>query len=175
VDAVIKYFAYGFLLTTGITLFFETLISFVINVVFFIINIVSLISYLESSPISKPEDIYDLIASFAKTHQWIFILYFFANAFVVAALVEETTKYFAFWSMEHPDFSEISSPPDRRAILRRNRESYGAAITVGACVIIMKVLHFFRVFYLISLVSLFFSHGCCRNWIRLLRRLGLHL
>jgi RsiW-degrading membrane proteinase PrsW (M82 family) len=131
VDAVIKYFAYGFLLTTGITLFFETLISFVINVVFFIINIVSLISYLESSPISKPEDIYDLIASFAKTHQWIFILYFFANAFVVAALVEETTKYFAFWSMEHPDFSEISSPPDRRAILRRNRESYGAAITVA--------------------------------------------
>lgn len=130
-DAVIKYFAYGFLLTTGISLFFETLISFVINIVFVIINILSFFSYLEKANISKPEDVYPLIASFSKTHQWIFILYFFANSFAVAALVEETAKYFAFWSMEHPDFFEISSPPDRRAILRRSRESYGAAITVA--------------------------------------------
>jgi hypothetical protein len=42
--------------------------------------------------------------------------------------------------MEHPDFSEISSPPDRRAILRRNRESYGAAITVGKKIIVPRII-----------------------------------
>ena len=127
-DAVIKYFAYGFLLTTGISLLFEMLISFFLSIFVFILTLVSL----ANSDISKPDDLNAYIASFAKTHQWIFILYFFGNAFIVAALVEETAKYFAFWSMEHPDLAEISTPPDRRAaVLQRNRESYGFAITVA--------------------------------------------
>ncbi len=130
---MIKYFASGFILSTVISLVFETVLSFVIGIFFSLINIVSIIAYLGNSNtnISDTEDFKTFLTSFAKTHQWIFIIYYFLNAFVVAALVEETAKYFAFWSMEHPDFLEISPPPNRRTSLHRSRESYGAAITVG--------------------------------------------
>jgi len=93
--------------------------------------IVSLFSSLQGAQITKPDDVLPYITSIAKSHQWIFILYFLANSFIVAALVEETAKYFAFWSLQHPDFMEISSPPDRRVMLQRGREMYGFAITVA--------------------------------------------
>jgi len=91
-----------------------------------------MIAYLGNTDtkISTMDDFQNVYKAYAKAHQWIFILYYLANSFVVAALVEEIAKYFAFWSLEHPDFLEISSS-NRRTRLQRSRESYGAAITVA--------------------------------------------
>jgi RsiW-degrading membrane proteinase PrsW (M82 family) len=128
VDAVIKYFAYGFLLSTGIAMVWETLVSIVTNLIFTIMFILS-VSF--SRKEIQIESTNDLLIYLADDVHWLCILYFFANSFIIAALVEEMAKYFAFWTMDHPDFSEISSPPGTAAVLEKNRVSHGSAITVA--------------------------------------------
>lgn len=120
-DAVIKYFSSGFVLCTGIGVFLELIVSVLLGI---IRNIIVLIIALACDNTHLPDSA-DSAREFAKEfqrdHLWLFCIFTFLNAFVVAALIEEVTKYFGFWMMEHPDL-------ELEAISKQSR---GVGITVA--------------------------------------------
>ena len=106
-DAIVKFFSSGFLLATSLAITFEWLISLVWGIVFYILIIFDI--GLEMPNGSEPAggtDANKWIIAYLQSHVWLFAIAVFFNAFVVAALVEELCKYFAFWMVEHPDFMD---------------------------------------------------------------------
>mmetsp|Transcript_2015 Transcript_2015/g.3152 ORF Transcript_2015/g.3152 Transcript_2015/m.3152 type:complete len:736 (-) Transcript_2015:1126-3333(-) len=106
VDAVIKYFASGFVLS----IFMAMVIESVMMIIFYPIGIIIFVMDTEeesgSVPLdqwmSNPSNIHDL----TKHHLGQFAVIAFAFSFLVAALVEEICKYFGFWTAETPDLTK---------------------------------------------------------------------
>jgi hypothetical protein len=91
-DAVIKFFATGFLIATPTAFFFEGLIVNCILVVSY--SFYSLLVWIQG----------DDFVNFVITY-WRFIWIFgeLINAYLVAAVTEELCKYYSFRAVEHPD------------------------------------------------------------------------
>lgn len=103
-DAIIKYFASGFLLTTGLAIFFETIISIAVQI---LMLIVLGIAGAEEPPDQEEGDSNDsnnIMIKVGMKYPGIIILYYFINSFFLAAFVEEICKYFGYLMVEHPDF-----------------------------------------------------------------------
>lgn len=126
-DALIKYFAAGFCLSTSLAVFWEIAGSLVIKV---FITLVLLITGVGEA--ASPEDgvpihwaplggfgtsmiykdsmrlasssIKDFVQAFGNDHPVFYSLYILVTAFILAALIEELCKYFGFRMVEHPDF-----------------------------------------------------------------------
>jgi RsiW-degrading membrane proteinase PrsW (M82 family) len=110
-DAVIKFFASGFVICTSLSLLYELMVTLVTSLVVFLWAFVSVLYFAaageiqvddntgqsDTSPSVKMPDSYILSVA---------ILSAFLNAFVVAALVEELSKYLCFWMVEHADLRE---------------------------------------------------------------------
>jgi len=139
-DAVVKFFSSGFVLGIVIALFYETLVQFLLVIGAYVLAFVGLIAFgiysaiTESNvpldtnaPSPSPTGDNDLGSSselFFNIGDYVpegiatvlMGVGMFAMAFIVAALVEELTKYFCFWMVEHPDFlpegSLTGSPVD---------------------------------------------------------------
>jgi len=94
-DAVVKYFASGFLLCTYIAFFFEIVVGSVLKMIFYTL---AYLFYGVKMSFEEGEENY-----FAKYHPGFSILYYFFNAFLVAALIEELSKYFGYLMVQHPD------------------------------------------------------------------------
>lgn len=122
-DAVVKYFSSGFLLCTGLAVVFELLLSTVLSIIMNLIILLIAISEKDEMPTTTKEA-QEFSKAFQKEHLLLFCVYTFFNAFFVAALVEETTKYFGFWMVEHPDLDHSSRNP-------ASKESQGVAVTVA--------------------------------------------
>lgn len=110
-DAVIKYFSSGFILCTGLAMAYEILVTLVVNTAMVIVVVIGLeveISEHENDDDAapSPDDMKKYMKDFAKDYPWVFAAFIFLNAFVIAALVEELSKYFSFWMVEHPDFGD---------------------------------------------------------------------
>ena len=120
-DAVLKYFSSGFVLCTGLAVVFEMLLSTLMGIVMNVIVLLTAVAEEAEMP-TTPEEARKFQLEFARTHLPLFCFFTFLNAFVVAAWVEETTKYFGFWMVEHPDMEGSSG---------RSKESQGVAITVA--------------------------------------------
>jgi len=119
-DAVIKYFASGFILSITSALFFESFISLALQLVLVIIMPPQVanndggygqaseyrpyFSFIEESPWNMYADSDGDKIAFHRQHPIISTIFLFLNAYVVAALVEELSKYFGFIMVEHPDF-----------------------------------------------------------------------
>jgi len=119
-DAVIKYFASGFILSITSALFFESMISLALQLVLVIImppqvanndggyGTVSeyrpYFTFVEQSPWNMYADSDGDKIAFHRQHPFISTIFLFLNAYFVAALVEELSKYFGFIMVEHPDF-----------------------------------------------------------------------
>jgi len=131
-DAVIKYFASGFLLSTTLAIFFEFLVGIVLKITMFLIMALFDIDiqtdedgYSSSTSSSTENGLYQLVVSplggfghapvaasagkkyleaFGKEHPIIFIMYICITCYVLAALVEELCKYFGYRMVDHPDF-----------------------------------------------------------------------
>ena len=133
-DAVVKYFSSGFILCTGLAVVLELLVSTLLGIV---INIIVLLTALaEQADIpSTPEEAREFARDFQRQHIVMFCFFAFLNAFVVAALVEETVKYFGFFMVEHPDFDNNAT---------RSKETRGVAITI-------------------AMVATALGFGCCEN------------
>lgn len=161
VDAVVKYFASGFFVCTGMAIVYEMLVSSFTSIALFITALVGSLILAISGEITVTgeatveddnlgESTIHVPKSFVIS---IAILGAFLNAFVVAGLVEEMTKYLCFWMVEHPDLDggeSISSaaasegqmlkemetvpsdePSELEAPYRRTLPSRGAAITIA--------------------------------------------
>jgi RsiW-degrading membrane proteinase PrsW (M82 family) len=103
-DAVIKYFSSGFVFCTFMAMVYEMLASSVLGAITYIIVLGGISG--EVTPNMTGDDLHALAKQFAKDHVGIFGVFVFLNAFVVAALIEELSKYFGFWMVEHPDLMD---------------------------------------------------------------------
>lgn len=127
-DAVIKYFSSGFILCTGLAMAYELLVTMVVNIALMFVLVVGLeveISEHETNDDAAPSDadVKKYLKDFAKEYPWVFGFFIFLNAFVIAALVEELSKYFSFWMVEHPDFG------DEVGVVTRTRTTSASATT----------------------------------------------
>jgi len=104
-DAVIKYFASGFILCTGLALAYELLEQIIFIFVFLAIFVLASIA----TTMNDDNEWNDFnVSEFIQAHMKLsgFLVGFlsFILAFLVAAFVEEMAKYYSFWMVEHPDF-----------------------------------------------------------------------
>jgi len=162
-DAVIKYFASGFLLCTANAFVYEMLVSTALGIASWIVR--ASIAILREQT-GSPDQHGDEAGSLANDDGtgdgdggvqnlvpiWVLVIVAFLNAFAVAALVEEISKYFGYWMVEHPDLllleedgsnqsateeesallSEDSSAPQHSTLKdERSLKSLGAGITVA--------------------------------------------
>jgi RsiW-degrading membrane proteinase PrsW (M82 family) len=183
-DALIKLFASGFCLSTTIAVFFELVVGLTIRLVMSILMAMSGIDVIESNgfTLASPgfgnfwnamqetgegsASYHDYLHVFGRDHPFVYTIYLFINAFLLAATIEELSKYFGFRMVEHPDFlsrrdlqeaaecyiadndndeeedqEEHSFPEQDRSL-----QSRGAAITV-------------------SMVAVSLGFACCENLI----------
>ena len=122
-DAVIKYFAVGFLIV-----FF---LCIVVEQAFFAVNntlLVFSLSYLVKKDLDQnPKDFDEFIndqglfmLDFAWSHKGVFVLYYFVESFVVAAAVKEICKYFGYWMVEQPDLTTTEA--EREGLRREGKQ-----------------------------------------------------
>ena len=132
-DAIVKYFAAGFLLTTGLAMFFEMIESLVIQFIMYILVLIlegdTIAAQIENEAQGgNPDDQPSIMDTFAADYPFIVLVFLACNAFLVAAVVEELCKYFGYWMVEHPDFLLGSN---------RSKQSLGAGITVAMVAVAM--------------------------------------
>jgi hypothetical protein len=117
-DAIVKYFASGFFICTGISIIYEMIASVVVSLAISIITILGTVGMILAGTIDL-DDAID-IGSNDDVKQSTFstidvpipyklclaLITAFLNAFFVAAMVEELGKYLCFWMVEHPDLTQ---------------------------------------------------------------------
>ena len=112
-DAIIKFFASGFVLAMTVSLVVEMVLDLLGEIIF---SIVMTNEYIDDHPeiLTTDDDTMmnrngpftnvDTFKHLGQEHYITLLVYLFFKAVIVAALVEEMTKYFCFWMVEHPDF-----------------------------------------------------------------------
>eukprot|EP00586_Coscinodiscus_wailesii_P021831 CAMPEP_0172494986 /NCGR_PEP_ID=MMETSP1066-20121228/60566_1 /TAXON_ID=671091 /ORGANISM="Coscinodiscus wailesii, Strain CCMP2513" /LENGTH=704 /DNA_ID=CAMNT_0013266361 /DNA_START=184 /DNA_END=2299 /DNA_ORIENTATION=- len=133
IDAVVKFFASGFLLTTSLAVFFELLESLVLQIglgVAIIFSGVKVETTNEHEGDGQSDMDYgdessgeteSLTHAFGQKHPFIMAFYLMCNSYLLAAFVEEVCKYFGFLMMDHPDL--ILEEDKERYCLERLDES----------------------------------------------------
>ena len=181
IDAIIKFFAAGFCLSTTLAVFFELILGLMVRMIMAICMALSGIEVVEdngyqlvtepgfgNSWMSAQQVNYGgvnyrkFLKAYANDHPIVYTLYLLVVSFILAALIEETCKYFGFRMIDHPDFyskveveeamkcfdkngdgkkePSVTSFPDQN----RSLKSRGAAITV-------------------SMVAVGVGFSCCEN------------
>ncbi len=107
-DAVIKFFAAGFLIAVPAAFFFEGLL----------VNITLTIAYMGYALGERMSSTFSVWA--VENYKWIWVISELFNAYVVAAITEELCKYYTFRGVEHPDLIFLTglarSSQDERAV-----------------------------------------------------------
>lgn len=128
IDAMIKYFGCGFLLSTTLAVFYELIIGLTLRLMMLCVMAFSGIDIQEGNTYSLEEwtrapltlgfgrtsvgismtaaaggD--DYLPIFGRDHPVAYSIYLFIQAFFLAALIEEICKYFGFRMIEHPDLN----------------------------------------------------------------------
>ena len=187
-DALIKFFACGFCLSTTLAVFFEMVAGLTMRFLMSLLMAMSGIdvvtregftdmmivtmpgfgnAYLTTQESGAGNPSYrDLLLVFGKKHPFMYTVYLFLNAFCLAAVIEELSKYFGYRMVDHPDFltkndldeaaecyfdeeeDEGRRQEDAPDFSRQDRslQSRGAAITV-------------------SMVAVALGFACCENLI----------
>ena len=100
-DAVIKFFASGFLLATSTAMVYEWVLLILVGSISYFVLVFDIVA--ESSEQQPNADPKQYMIHYLHSHVWLFAIAVFVNAFVIAALCEELCKYFSFWMCPHPD------------------------------------------------------------------------
>jgi hypothetical protein len=129
IDAMIKFFASGFILSTSLAVFWEIIVSLVLKVLVYLslaiagvdvmvnpdgytLNFISGLAGFASTAVAAPllladssgAEHHDYLKVFGNSHPIFYTIYLLIDAFIMAALVEELCKYFGYRMVEHPDF-----------------------------------------------------------------------
>lgn len=126
VDAMIKFFASGFLLSTSLAIFWELVISLILKMTvslslaiagvdvitnengYTLSGLVGFASTAAFSPFladtTAAAEKQDFIKVFGRSHPIFYTIILLIDAFIMAALVEELCKYFGYRMVDHPDF-----------------------------------------------------------------------
>lgn len=122
-DALLKFAACGFCLSTTMAVFFELFVGLSLRLVMTIIFQLSGIDQMEQNAYYSlghndgfanvwanmdatggPSSYRDYLHVYGREHPIVYTFYLLFNSFVLAAMVEELCKYFGFRMVEHPDF-----------------------------------------------------------------------
>ncbi len=165
IDALVKFFATGFCLSTTLAVFFELVLGLIVRFSMAFLMAVSGIDIVEDNGYQHFESTSgnDLNAmqevnyhgggyyraylkAYGNDHPFVYTIYLFVVSFILAALIEETCKYFGYRMVDHPDFyneAEIEEAVECyeneegdihvESFDKQNRslQSRGAAITVA--------------------------------------------
>lgn len=177
IDALVKFFAVGFCLSTTLAIFFELILGLMIRLSMAFLMAVSGIDVMEDNGYTLFElgsgtmlnamqevnyggvNYREYLKTYGNAHPIIYTVYIFSISFILAALIEETCKYFGYRMVDHPDFyskAEIEEAakcyddPKEEPILasfanqNRSLQSKGVAITI-------------------SMVAVGVGFACCEN------------
>ena len=136
-DAVVKFFASGFILAASAAMMIELITETIGDLGAVVLLLFSMDENEDISNETQEEIVEDNLL--------VMVLVLFFRAFVTAALVEELTKFFCFWIVEHPDLSFIPQDPLNKTTGQDNNgdseedeqidawdvNSKAAAVTVG--------------------------------------------
>lgn len=174
-DAVIKYFASGFILCTANAFVYEMLVSTALGAGSSILRLlIALIALMvgraeedggilsgNSESIAASDDIAVNTSDDGSAGQsapiWLLVLAAFLNAFLVAALVEEVSKYFGFWMVEHPDLLLESDSKDQAG-------SASQSVTQSAVPSEQRTLRSVGAGITIAMVTTAVGFACCENF-----------
>lgn len=126
-DAVVKYFASGFILCTANAFVYETFVSTSIGLGMNIIRAILTPPSDDATDTDASDDGTTNVGQHAPV--WLLAIATFLNAFAVAAMVEEISKYFGYWMVEHPD---LALPKERSSEGDRNNEAASGDVDVAA-------------------------------------------
>lgn len=178
IDALVKFFATGFCLSTTLAIFFELIMGLIIRVTMAVLMAISGIDVVEGNGYALMEPGFgnemnamqevnyggvnyrEYLKAYGNDHPFVYTMYLFAVSFIMAALIEETCKYFGYRMVDHPDFyseAEIDEAvecyddeeEDELSVTsfsnqNRSLKSKGAAITI-------------------SMVAVGIGFACCEN------------
>jgi RsiW-degrading membrane proteinase PrsW (M82 family) len=147
-DAIIKFFASGFVIATSTAMVYEMLVSALTTIAVSVAALFGVLALALAGDLTiSLDDDTPVLSVPSKFRITIALLAAFLNSFVVAALVEELAKYLCFLMVEHPDFPDESSetasddaeeallPEQSQGVSRESRKvsfvSRGAAITIA--------------------------------------------
>ena len=139
VDAMIKYFAAGFCLSTSLAIFWELFLGIatkaIINLfmAIFGVNVVVDEDGYSATWMTMPSSFArcisvdmgngsDFLRRFGADHPFFYTIYLAFASYVLAALVEETCKYFGFRMVEHPDFMSQREVEDAMTVIIQQGE-----------------------------------------------------
>ena len=174
-DAVIKYFASGFILCTTNAFVYEMLVSTALgagsSILRFVIAFITLmVGRAEegggglsgnSESVAAGDDIAANASDDGSAGQmapvWLLALAAFLNAFLVAALVEEVSKYFGFWMVEHPDL--LLEP-----VRKEEAETTSQSATQSTAPLEQRTLRSVGAGITIAMVTTAVGFACCENF-----------
>ena len=114
-DALIKFFASGFCLSTSLAVFWEVSLGIIVKM-FVSLSLALAGVDISDRPGTQMKHLNDMgqavtnngngdfLETFGKDHPVFYTLYLFVASFFLAAFVEEMCKYFGYRMVEHPDF-----------------------------------------------------------------------
>ncbi|CAB9528339.1 tRNA methyltransferase 11 homolog (Saccharomyces cerevisiae) [Seminavis robusta] len=192
-DALVKFFASGFLLGTTNALVYETIVSTLLSAGGIVLGWVWLFFMVLTGTVDVDDDdnapstgsslTYALNYYAMKAHKedptleapvlpaWVLVIMAFLNAFVVAALVEETVKYFGYWMVEHPDLMvPCEAPPthsDENGNNDRGEASEAEVSTDGSSLTVptSRSLRSVGAGITIAMVTTACGFACCENFL----------
>jgi hypothetical protein len=119
IDALIKFFAVGFCLSTTLGVFFELVLGLIVRVIMALLMAISGVDVVEEHGYSMTQpgfgniwtsgaevnyggvEYRSYLETFGNDHPFIFTIYLMVTSFILAALVEEICKYFGYRSVSN--------------------------------------------------------------------------
>lgn len=115
-DALIKYFAAGFCLSTALAIFWEVVLGIILKILVSLFLAVAGVDITQrpqsqhttflhgfGSAVSNDANS-NFLQTYGKEHPFFFTIYLLVASFLLAAFVEEMCKYYGYRMVEHPDF-----------------------------------------------------------------------
>jgi hypothetical protein len=151
-DAMIKYFACGFVLSTTLAISYELVLGLVVHLIMMAFMALAGIDIVKdngfemamdwskqplmgfaSSGLRATATGKDFLPVFGRDHPVAYSFYLFIDAFLLAATIEEICKYFAYRMMEHPDFMTKGDLEDaaRAGVIGEDGETLPSAVESG--------------------------------------------
>jgi len=122
IDALIKFFAVGFCLSTTLAIFFELVFGLLVRLTMAVLMTFSGIGVVEGNGYAFSEsgatngltaaqqvnyggvNYRQYLKAYGIDHPVVYTVYLFVVSFLLAAMIEETCKYFGYRMVDHPDF-----------------------------------------------------------------------
>lgn len=179
IDALVKFFAAGFCLSTTLGVFFELVVGIVIRLTMGTLMAISGVDTVQENGYSMTRsevgnswtsgheinyeyvgvDYRSYVEAFGNDHPIIYTIYLFITSFVLAAMIEEICKYFGYRMVDHPDFHT------RRQIEQaaRGQEEDGVQQTVTSFEFQDRSFQSRGAAITVSMVAVGLGFACCEN------------